>query len=231
MSTGVDRTRILAFTLAVTAFFGLLVSGLDSLLRSRKEMNSRVADQQVILQLFGLKPIDQPWTDESILGTFASQVETASGTTAGTGAAVIASGAAASAFTYYRPRTASGTKILVFPFKGKGFWDAIEGFLAVEARARRIVGIDFTRHAETPGLGGRISEPLFHQRFRGKPLTVGVSHTPVSFRLVSEGTARPETPEEIDGLTGATETSRAVERIVNDALRMYLPIILQEASL
>ena len=54
--------------------------------------------------------------------------------------------------------------------RSPGFWGPIDGYLGVDSRAERILGIAFTRQGETPGLGGRIVEAWFREQFRGKPI-------------------------------------------------------------
>lgn len=212
--TGVaEKTHIFVFTLIVTAFFGFIVSGMDFLLKERKEMNALVADQRVILQLFGLKPQNQEWTGESILGTFAQNVIVASATDP-----------ALQTVSYFRQKQG---RLIVFPFSGRGFWDTIKGYIAFDAENRKIAGVDFTKHNETPGLGGRISEQSFKARFADRKIS---NTAKTFFNIVPEGSARPDHNEEIDGLTGATETSRAVETLINDAIRNYLPILEKEAK-
>ena len=68
-----------------------------------------------------------------------------------------------------------------------------------------MTGIDFIAQNETPGLGARIEESWFKDQFIGK--------TP-PFTLVDEGTQN-KASNEIDGITGATYTSRYVRDMVN----------------
>jgi len=92
-----------------------------------------------------------------------------------------------------------------FVISGMGFWAPIHAVVAVDADKTTILGIRFFRHKETPGLGGRISEPWFMRQFEGKRLD-----SPI--RLVMPGGQKG--PNDVDAITGATETSRKVEQLV-----------------
>jgi len=93
-----------------------------------------------------------------------------------------------------------------FRVSGMGFWAPIHAVVAVEADGKTIRGIRFFRHGETPGLGGRISEPWFMKQFEGKRLDVPI-------RVVMPGGGKG--PNDVDAITGATETSRKVEQLVD----------------
>ncbi len=91
------------------------------------------------------------------------------------------------------------------PFEGAGLWGAIHGYLALDSELEHILGITFTDQVETPGLGGRIDEVQFRDQFRQvemKPLSYG---------------------EELHAITGATQTSGSVLRIINDFYERILP--------
>ncbi len=203
-----EKIRTLLFTIAVTALFTLLVSGINAGLKDRIELNRSVARQRVILGLFGLIPADRQLADSEISGLFAEQTEPVKF-------------ASDTDLECYRRRN-SAEKIFVFAFSGQGFWDNIIGFLAVDANSFQIKGIEFTKHGETPGLGGRISEPEFKLRFKDKSFA---DQRPdgLYLRIVAEGTmARAD---EIDGITGATGTSSALEKIVNRSLAHFTSLI------
>jgi len=98
------------------------------------------------------------------------------------------------------------TGATAYSISGMGFWAPIHAVVAVDADKTTILGIRFFRHGETPGLGGRISEPWFMRQFEGKRLDAPI-------RLVMPG-GRKEL-NDVDAITGATETSRKVEKLIN----------------
>ncbi|MFH1123961.1 MAG: FMN-binding protein, partial [Pseudomonadota bacterium] len=106
-----------------------------------------------------------------------------------------------------------------FPIGGSGFWGPIYGMVAVDPAATKILGIAFYRHSETPGLGARITENWFTKQFQGLPLHP-VEGDKKIFYLKPAGTGKAR--DELDAVTGATGTSRAVEAFVNQELDHFL---------
>jgi Na+-transporting NADH:ubiquinone oxidoreductase subunit C len=103
-----------------------------------------------------------------------------------------------------------------FPISGIGFWATIRGYLAVSPDGAHTLGIAFLDHAETPGLGGRITERGFRRQFVG----LDVSRS-IGGRFVTIGHERPSGPADplygryVDAITGATGTSLALEKFLN----------------
>ena len=106
-----------------------------------------------------------------------------------------------------------------FPAGGSGFWGPIAALAAVDRDAGSIIGVNFYRNVETPGLGDRITEAWFGDQFRALPLGEGTGDRPF-FRLVQPGTSTA--PGDLDAVTGATGTSRAVETFLNREIGSFL---------
>lgn len=114
-----------------------------------------------------------------------------------------------------------------FPVSGPGFWGPIEAMVAVDPEIRKIMGIAFYRHSETPGLGGRITEEWFQRQFQDRPLKV----PPAGMRFFyfkTPGTAGG--PTELDAITGATETTRRLEKFLDEELKKIIPLLMEEAK-
>ena len=95
-------------------------------------------------------------------------------------------------------------------FSGSGLWGEIDGFLAVSDDMKTLKGLVFTEQSETPGLGGRIDELWFREQFRGVKLDS------------TEGDLikyKPEPGGDVDAISGATSTSKAVLNILNPFLK------------
>ena len=72
----------------------------------------------------------------------------------------------------------------------------------------KIVGIKVVRHAETPGIGDKVTANVnFLNQFKGKGLDSKIA-------LTSQG-------GEIQGISGATETSSAVTQAVANAVKLF----------
>jgi len=106
-----------------------------------------------------------------------------------------------------------------FPVSGSGFWGPVYGMAAVDPQVERIIGLAFYRHSETPGLGARITEDWFTSQFKKLRLRPMQGDRKI-FTLKAPGTGRG--PDELDAVTGATGTSRAVEAFLNRDLDRFL---------
>jgi Na+-transporting NADH:ubiquinone oxidoreductase subunit C len=91
--------------------------------------------------------------------------------------------------------------------------------VGVDPEVTKVLGIAFTKHSETPGLGGRITEDWFSSQFKGLPLHP-IDGDKKIFYLKPAGTTGA--PNELDAITGATNTSSAVEAFLNDDLDYFL---------
>lgn len=63
--------------------------------------------------------------------------------------------------------TKDGKEIYVAPVRGKGLWDAIWGFIAMD-KDMTIQGVYFDHKGETPGLGAEIKQRFFMDDFVGE---------------------------------------------------------------
>ncbi len=102
---------------------------------------------------------------------------------------------------------------IILPVRGYGLWSTLYGFLALEADGNTVAGLGFYEHAETPGLGGEVDNPRWKalwpgkQIYRGGELAIEVLKGSVSVN--SERAAW-----QVDGLSGATLTTRGVDSLV-----------------
>lgn len=103
------------------------------------------------------------------------------------------------------------------PGEAVGFQDTIKLLLGFDPVRRRIVGMQVLESRETPGLGDKIyKDPAFATNF----LDLAVEPAVV---LVKKGAKRA--PNEVDGITGATISSRAVVRILVTVIQRWLPLL------
>lgn len=102
---------------------------------------------------------------------------------------------------------------IILPVHGYGLWSTLYGFVALESDMNTIVGLGFYEHGETPGLGGEVDNPRWKALWEGKKAfrdgEVAIS--------VIKGAVSPESPSadwQVDGLSGATLTSKGVHNLV-----------------
>jgi Na+-transporting NADH:ubiquinone oxidoreductase subunit C len=112
----------------------------------------------------------------------------------------------------------------IVPIRGKGLWDAIWGYVAMDDQMV-IQGAIFDHKGETPGLGANIKQRFFMDDFVGEHL-LDVSG---NFKgiTVSKSNADPKnddkTDNEVDAIAGATITGDGVSAMIKSDLKLYLP--------
>lgn len=104
----------------------------------------------------------------------------------------------------------SGIEKVILPIKGYGLWSTLYGFLALESDLNTVAGIGFYEHAETPGLGGEVDNPLWKAKWIGKQT---YKDGEIAITVV-KGAAAPDSVHQIDGMSGATLTTRGVDNFV-----------------
>lgn len=90
---------------------------------------------------------------------------------------------------------------------GAGFGGDVGVMVGVELSTAQLAGVGVTTMSETPGVGTRVREPAFTDQFRGLAATAVL-------RVKKEG-------GEIDAVTGATVSSRAVAEAVEQAVAVF----------
>lgn len=117
-----------------------------------------------------------------------------------------------------------GEAIYVIPIRGKGLWDAIWGFVAID-KEMVVQGVFFDHAGETPGLGSEIKQRYFMDDFEGEHL-FGDSDRFVGI-TVAKGNADPKnerkTDNAVDAIAGATITGDGVTAMIKKDLKMYVP--------
>ncbi|MHA7843539.1 MAG: Na(+)-translocating NADH-quinone reductase subunit C [Winogradskyella sp.] len=117
-----------------------------------------------------------------------------------------------------------GKKVYVAPIYGKGLWDAIWGYVAMDENMV-VQGAYFDHKGETPGLGANIKQRFFMDDFYGEHL---LSEAGVFKGItVAKGNADPKnedkTDNEVDAIAGATITGDGVTAMIKSDLKLYVP--------
>lgn len=114
----------------------------------------------------------------------------------------------------YLAESGEGGEILILPIQGYGLWSTLYGFIALAPDLNTVVGLGFYEHAETPGLGGEVDNPAWKALWEGKKVFNEEGEVALS---VVKGNVGPDTPNreyKVDGLSGATLTSRGVDNLI-----------------
>ncbi len=119
-----------------------------------------------------------------------------------------------------------GIEKLVLPIEGYGLWGTLYGFIALGPDLNTVEGITYYDHKETPGLGGEVDNPRWKGLWLGRKIFGTDGKAEIE---VIKGAAGPasEAPYKMDGLSGATITSRGVTNMLHfwlgpDAFGPYL---------
>ncbi len=108
---------------------------------------------------------------------------------------------------------------VVVEASGRGYADVISAMYSYSPEKREITGFKVVDMKETPGLGSRIgTDPDFLANF--KALDASLGH-PIT--TVKHGTKK--NPWEIDAISGATISSRAVGRMLEASASKMAPVI------
>ncbi len=114
------------------------------------------------------------------------------------------------AFVYRIVGDNQGVEKYVFPIRGRGLWSTLKGFIALRNDLKTVAGITYYEHGETPGLGGEVDNAGWKAKWDGKK----VYDTTGDVKLtVVKGSASNE--YQIDGLSGATITSKGVTSMID----------------
>jgi Na+-transporting NADH:ubiquinone oxidoreductase subunit C len=106
-------------------------------------------------------------------------------------------------------------RTLILPVHGYGLWSTLYGFLALEGDLRTVQGLKFYQHAETPGLGGEVDNPKWRALWQGKVVFDEQWRAKVELVKGSVDSSTPDAQHKVDGLAGATLTSRGVTNLLN----------------
>lgn len=105
---------------------------------------------------------------------------------------------------------------VILPVHGYGLWSTLYGFLALEGDLNTVVGLGFYSHAETPGLGGEVDNPLWKAMWPGKKVYDEGSFEPkLGLIKGTVDSASASAAYQVDGLSGATLTSNGVTNLVH----------------
>ena len=103
---------------------------------------------------------------------------------------------------------------VVLPIRGYGLWGTLFGYISLAEDLNTVEGLEFYSHKETPGLGGEVDNPRWKKIWIGKK--VYNNNKNVSLEVI-KGAVNPQDQNidyKVDGLSGATLTSRGVTNML-----------------
>ncbi len=116
--------------------------------------------------------------------------------------------------TVYFVRDGDAIRQVILPVHGYGLWSTLYGFLSLKGDFRTVSGLKFYEHAETPGLGGEVDNPAWRGKWDGK---IAFDESGSAIIEVVKGVVdetRSGAEHRVDGLAGATLTTRGVDNLL-----------------
>lgn len=187
--------NIMGFVFIMGTITSLLIIGMDALTFERIKANEQALFQSSVLNAFEI-----PFTTATINEVFLQNVEPIEFEVDG------------EIITVYRdPRSGR----VSMEMSGGGVWGPIIGVLTLEPDFVTIAKVAILQQEETPGLGGRITEPAYLAKYQGVRFNPTV--------VVTKD--RPSGDNEVDAITGATGTSNRFQIILNNTHAKIFPLL------
>ena len=213
-------TYTIIFTSVVTIVLGLVISFTADSLRDRQEINEALDIKKNILAVLGYNQALSVWTDDKIQSVYEKNIKEISIDANGR---EIEKPFESNEYRKIYQSTENGSVSgYAIPISGKGLWGTMFGYFAIDPDAETVKGITFYKHKETPGLGGEVDKDWFKNNFIGKKLIDEFGNL-VSIEVVKGyvSSTDPYAKHKVDGISGATITSKGLESFLVDDLKKY----------
>ncbi len=113
---------------------------------------------------------------------------------------------------------------VVIESSARGYADLISAMYAYSPEKQAIVGFKVVDMRETPGLGDRVrSDPDFAKNFVDLDATIVDGKPAHPVKVVKHGSKK--NPWEIDAISGATISSRAVGKLMGTSIQDVIPVV------
>ncbi len=114
---------------------------------------------------------------------------------------------------------------------GQGYADVIRILYGYDVENQQIVGFHVLESKETPGLGDKIEkDENFLQNFQALDVSLSGDYQDLKNTIVPVKSGTKSNPWEVDGITGATISSRAIGNILGSSTLQWVPLIYQQKS-
>ena len=106
------------------------------------------------------------------------------------------------------------TEQVILPVRGKGLWSTMFAYVSLDADMSTIRGVSFYEHGETPGLGGEIENKSWQKSWQEKQIYSDSGDVALGFSKGKSSASGNAAIYEIDGLSGATLTTKGVDNLM-----------------
>lgn len=110
--------------------------------------------------------------------------------------------------------------------QGMGYQDTIRVLYGYSPGAGAIVGMEVLESKETPGLGDKIiADPGFLKNFERLAVVLDAAGSALEHAIVAVKHGEKREPWQIDGITGATVSSKAIANLLDASVAVWAPKI------
>lgn len=115
---------------------------------------------------------------------------------------------------------------------GQGYADIIRILYGYDPVRQKVIGFYVLESKETPGLGDKIEkDPNFLANFQALDVSLTETFTAIKNQVLTVKKGTKTNEWEIDGITGATISSRAIGNIIGSSTSEWAPIINQNQEI
>lgn len=112
---------------------------------------------------------------------------------------------------------------------GQGYADILKVLYGYDPVSQTIVGFYVLESKETPGLGDKIEkDENFKSNFNGLSVALSEDFSRLLNKVIPVKNGTKENPWEVEGITGATISSRAIGNIMGESTAKLIPLIYQQ---
>lgn len=115
--------------------------------------------------------------------------------------------------------------------QGMGYQDVVKLLYGYAPEKSAVVGVQILESRETPGLGDKAgTDPVFLKNFEALDASLTPDGKSLAHPVVAVKHGEKTDPWQVDSITGATITSKAVANILNGSLSTWAPLIREHAA-
>ena len=235
MSSKPSTLKTYLFALYICLACSISLAGVSEGLRAKKEQNAALDVKKNILKAVELRtPLGKKATVSEIEDTYARLIEEKvidknGNIIEGKSPSEIQDGEEMYPIYIYK----EGQQVIsyAFPIVGKGLWSTLYGYLALEPDAKKVRGITYYKHGETPGLGAEIEKDWFQNNFKDNKYIWDDKKDQLRPIQVMKGKVADKIsdPEKakyyVDGISGATMTAKGVTEMIDREVKKYDPFL------
>lgn len=120
---------------------------------------------------------------------------------------------------------------LAIEAQGMGYQDTIRVLYGYAPKSGAIVGLEVLESKETPGLGDKIiSDPEFRRNFERLAVVLDAAGKALEHAIAAVKHGEKRDPWQVDGITGATVSSKAIANLIDASIEAWAPKIVPRQS-